>query len=45
MGKDAGKTVCWHGVQVVPDGKGGWIHAQSRTPCDDPAPYDTPPAK
>lgn len=41
MGKDAGKTVCWHGVEVViKDGR--WVHKQSRTDCDDPHPFQTP---
>lgn len=41
MGKDAGKTVCWHGVEVKVE-KGTWVHKQSGTACDDPSPFDTP---
>ena len=43
MSKDAGKTVCWHGVEVEADDDA--VHVQSRTPCDDPAPFVTPTTK
>jgi hypothetical protein len=42
MYKDEGKTVCWHGVEVEPGPGGKWQHKQSKTPCDDPNPFDTP---
>jgi hypothetical protein len=42
MGNDAGKTVCWHGVEVVVTKEGQWVHKQSKTVCDDPNPFPTP---
>lgn len=32
---------CWHGTYVE-SGTNGWVHSNSGTPCDDPAPMYKP---
>jgi hypothetical protein len=33
---------CWHGTYVAPDHRGGWLHPNSGTSCDDPDPAYLP---